>query len=164
MTLSTFGESLCKILEPRVSTTRERFEALKTLSENGIPTVVWLCPISPFINDTEEKLRGILNYCVEAKVYGILNFGFGVTLRGGSREYFYAALDKYFPGLKQQYQSKYGESYEIMSDNNKKLMRIFYDVCRENNIVCDNSEIFKYMKTFPEKKYNYLFSSVIEQV
>lgn len=157
MTLTTFDESLCKILEPRVSTTRERFQVLKTLSENGIPTVVWLCPILPFINDTEQNLRGILNYCIEAKVYGILNFGFGVTLREGSREYFYAALDKYFPGLKQQYQSKYGESYEIMSDNNKKLMRIFYDVCRENNIVCDNSEIFKYMKTFPEKEIQLSF-------
>ena len=74
MTLTTFDEDLCKILEPNVSTTKERFETLKILSDNGIPTVVWLCPILPFINDTEENLKGILDYCIEAKVYGILCF------------------------------------------------------------------------------------------
>lgn len=46
-------------IEPNVSTTRERFEALKKLNEAGIPTIVWLCPILPFINDTEENITGI---------------------------------------------------------------------------------------------------------
>ena len=66
MTLTTYDEALCKKLEPHVSTTRERFEALCALRDAGIPTVVWLCPILPFINDTEENLRGILDYCVRA--------------------------------------------------------------------------------------------------
>lgn len=48
-------------IEPYVSTTRERFEALKQLRDAGIPTVVWLAPILPFINDTEANLRGILD-------------------------------------------------------------------------------------------------------
>ena len=85
MTLTTYDESLCRKLEPNVSTTQERFETLKLLRKEGIPTVVWLCPILPFINDTEENLTGILNYCVEAKVYGIINFGMGMTLREGSK-------------------------------------------------------------------------------
>lgn len=59
MTLTTYDEKLCKKLEPNVSTTKERFETLKQLNEAGIPTVVWLCPILPFINDTEENMRGI---------------------------------------------------------------------------------------------------------
>ena len=100
MTLTTYDETLCRKLEPNVSTTRERFEALKILQQEGIPTVVWLCPILPFINDTEENLVGILNYCAEAKVYGIVNFGMGMTLREGNREYFYRRLDRLFPGLK----------------------------------------------------------------
>ena len=81
MTLTTYDEKLCKIIEPNVSTTRERFETLKILNDAGIPTVVWLCPILPFINDTEENLMGILNYCIEAKVHGIICFGMGLTLR-----------------------------------------------------------------------------------
>lgn len=103
MTLTTYDETLCRKLEPNVSTTRERFEALKILQKEGIPTVVWLCPILPFINDTEENLLGILNYCAEAKVYGIINFGMGMTLREGNREYFYRQLDRGFPGLKEKY-------------------------------------------------------------
>lgn len=81
MTLTTYDEDLCKKIEPNVSTTKERFEALKKLNEAGIPTIVWLCPILPFINDTEENIRGILEYCIEAKVYGVICFGMGLTLR-----------------------------------------------------------------------------------
>ncbi len=151
MTLTTFDEDLCKILEPNVSTTKERFEALKILRDNGIPMVVWLDPILPFINDTEENLRGILHYCIEAKVYGILCFGMGLTLREGNREYFYQKLDEHFPGLKQKYHQKYGYSYQIMSDNNARLMKIFYDECNIHGIACDNNEIFRYLHAFEER-------------
>jgi DNA repair photolyase len=151
MTLTTYDEKLCKILEPGVCTTKERFEVLKIMQENGIPTVVWLCPLLPFINDTEDNLRGILDYCIQAKVWGVLNFGIGVTLREGDREYFYAALDRHFPGLKDKYHQKYGYSYNVISDNNDRLMQIFYNECKEHGIVCNNDEIFKFMHQFPEK-------------
>jgi DNA repair photolyase len=152
ITLTTYDEGLCKIIEPDVSTTKERFEVLKIMRDNKIPTVVWLDPILPFINDTEKNLRGILNYCIEAKVYGIICFGMGLTLREGNREYFYKKLDEHFPGLKEKYHKRYGYSYEIHSDNNEKLMRIFYNECKKNGIVCNNGEIFKYLHTFEEKK------------
>jgi DNA repair photolyase len=124
MTLTTYDEKLCRILEPNVATTKERVEVLKIMRDNGIPTVVWLSPLLPFINDTEENLRGILKYCVEAKVYGILCFGIGLTLREGNREYFYQKLDQHFPGLKKIYQEKYRDSYEVISDHNNTLMQI----------------------------------------
>ncbi len=85
MTLTTFDEDICRVLEPNVSTTRARFEALLKLRDAGIPTVVWLCPVLPFINDTVENLRGILDYCFTADVRGILAFGMGMTLREGDR-------------------------------------------------------------------------------
>jgi DNA repair photolyase len=151
MTLTTYDEDLCRILEPNVSTTQERFEVLKIMQENKIPTVVWLCPILSFINDTKENLMGILNYCIEAKVYGVICFNMGLTLREGNREYFYQKLDKYFPGLKKIYQKKYGNRYIITSDKNNELMKIFYNVCKKNNIEYDIKEIFKYLGHFPEK-------------
>jgi len=89
MTLTTYDEALCRIIEPNVSTTAERFAALEIFRNAGIPTVVWLSPILPFINDTEENLCGILDYCVRAKVKGIICFGFGTTMREGDREYFF---------------------------------------------------------------------------
>jgi DNA repair photolyase len=152
MTLTTYDENLCKIIEPSVSTTKERFDVLKVMNENGIPTVVWLGPILPFINDTEENLRGILDYCIQAKVYGIICFGMGLTLREGNREYYYAKLDEHFPGLKEKYHKKYGYSYEIGSNNSEKLMNIFYSTCKNNGIVCNIEEIFNYLHFFEDKQ------------
>ncbi len=152
MTLTTYDETLCRKLEPNVSTTRERFEALKILQQEGIPTVVWLCPILPFINDAEENLVGILNYCAEAKVYGIINFGMGMTLREGNREYFYRQLDRLFPGLKEKYIRCYGEQYVRPSPNEKKLMEIFNRTCDKHNIVHNSNQIFEYLRTYEEKE------------
>jgi DNA repair photolyase len=151
MTLTTFDEKLCRIIEPNVSTSAERFEALKVLRDRGIPTVVWLSPILPFISDTEENIRGLLEYCVEAKVKGIICFGIGLTLREGNREYFYAALDRHFPGLKQTYIEHYGNAYEIPSPRDEKLMRIFRGVCSEHDIMHDPQQCFAYLREFKNR-------------
>lgn len=151
MTMTTFDESLCKIVEPNVSTTKERFEALLQFKEEGIPTVVWLTPILPFINDTEDNIRGILDYCVKAEVKGIICFDMGVTLRDGDREYFYQALDKHFPGLKSKYIHTYGNAYEVPSPNDKALMKLFKEICDENGILSDPQACFAYLHEFPEQ-------------
>jgi DNA repair photolyase len=122
------------------------------MRDNGIQTIAWLSPFLPFINDTEENLRGLLDYCIDSGVYGILCWGIGLTLREGNREYFYSKLDEHFPNLKNVYHKKYGFSYVIHSDNNDALMRIFYETCNKNNIVCDNDELFSYMRISNEKK------------
>ena len=151
MTLTTCDEDLCRKIEPNVSTTEERFEVLKTLRDCGIPTVVWLSPILPFINDTEENISGILDMCAEAKVYGVICFGMGLTLREGNREYFYGQLDRLFPGLKEQYIRTYGDQYMIESGNSQKLMRLFHRKCEKYGIVHDNDQIFRYLSAFEEK-------------
>lgn len=152
MTLTTYDERLCRIIESNVSTTKERVETLIKLREAGIPTVVWMTPILPYINDTEENIRGILNYCKEAKVKGILCFGMGLTLREGNREYFYSKLDKYFPYLKDRYIREFGNSYVINSKNNYRLMKIFRDFCENEKIMHDYNKIFSYLNTFEEKE------------
>lgn len=151
MTLTTYDEELCRKIEPDVCTTKARFEALLKLRDANIPTVVWLDPILPFINDTEENISGILDLCIEAGVYGIICFGMGLTLREGNREYFYRKLDEHFPGLKQKYIRKYGNSYMVDSENNRYLMKLFHQKCEENNILHDNDRIFCYLHTFEEK-------------
>ena len=151
MTLTTFDENLCRIVEPNVSTTRERFEVLLRCRELGIPTVVWLSPILPFLNDTEENIRGILQYCVEAGVKGIICFGMGLTLREGDREYYYRALDRHFPGLKERYIQTYGNAYELVSPNWKPLMEIFRETCAQYGIMSTPDECFAYLHAFPEK-------------
>ena len=151
MTLTTYDEDLCRKLEPNVSTTRERFEALMQLHSAGIPTIVWLCPILPFLNDTGENIRGILDYCIEAGVRGVICFGMGLTLREGSREHFYRQLDRLFPGLKERYIRAYGTQYVLNSPRNDALMRLFHQTCEAHGILHDNDEIFRYLSAFEEK-------------
>ena len=151
-TLTTYDEDLCKILEPNVCTTKNRFEMLMAMKEEKIPTVVWMSPILPFINDTKENLDGLLDYCIRADVKGIICFGIGMTLRNGNREYFYQKLDEHFPGLKQKYQKTYGYAYELGSTNGRALYRRLQDTCKAHNILCVPDEVFAYINEFPQDK------------
>lgn len=145
MTLTTHDENLCRILEPNVSTTRERADALKTLRDAGIPTVVWLSPLLPYLNDTEENLRGILNACIEARVRGVVCFGMGMTLREGNREYYFRKLDEHFPGLKARYVREFHNWYAFSRAGTEPLMALFHDICESHGIMHDNDEIFAWL-------------------
>ena len=151
ITLTTADEELCRIIEPNVCTTKRRFEVLKTLHDEGIPTVVWLCPILPYLNDTEDNIKRLLEMCVEAKVRGILCFGMGLTLREGNREFFYEQLDRHFPILKQRYIRNFGNQYVINSPHDAELMRLFHRTCEVNGILHNNDEIFDFLHRFEEK-------------
>lgn len=151
MTLTTYEEALCRILEPNVSTTRERLGALQEFRDAKIPTVVWLCPILPFLNDTPENILRIVESCADAGVKGIIHFGMGLTLREGNRDYFYGALDRHFPGLKEQYIRTYGNAYELLSPRAAELERIFRDACERSGISHENQRIFSYLAQFEEK-------------
>jgi DNA repair photolyase len=152
VTLTTFDEDLCRKIEPNVSTTLERYHILEAMKDAGIPTVVWISPILPFINDTEENLQGLLDYCIKAKVRGIFCFGFGVTLREGNRDYFYAKLDEHFPDLKQKYIKQFGNAYACSSPSSDQLMNIFQSKCRQHGILYKTEEIFAYLRKFETKK------------
>ncbi len=151
ITLTTYDDDLCSILEPQVCNTKRRIEVLEAMQKRGIPTIVWLTPILPFINDTEDNVSAILNECVRVGVKGVIDFGMGMTLREGDREYYYAALDKHFPGMKDRYIKRYGNAYELPSPNAKELTRIFKTICKENGIMSSPDDCFKYMQEFPDK-------------
>ena len=151
MTLTTHDDALCRILEPNVSVTSERVATLKIFRDAGIPTVVWLAPILPFLNDTEENILGILESCRDAGVKGVLCFNMGLTLREGNREYFYAQLDRHFPGLKERFIRTYGNRYEINSPRNAALMKLFHTFCENAGMIHDIREIFTYLHTLEQK-------------
>ena len=151
MTLTTFDEKLCAVVEPNVCNTQRRIEVLAEMQSRGIPTVVWLSPVLPFLNDTEENLDAILGACARVGVKGILCFGMGLTLREGDREYYYAALDRHFPGLKEKYIRTYGNAYELPSPNNERLMARFRSFCREHGILCEPQACFDDLRSLPER-------------
>ncbi len=151
MTLTTYDDELCSIVEPNVCNTKRRIEVLEEMKKRGIPTVVWITPILPFINDTKENVSAILNECVRVGVKGIIDFGMGLTLREGDREYFYAALDKHFPGMKDKYIKTYGNAYELPSPNTKELKELLRTICEDNGILWKPDDCFKYMSEIPDK-------------
>ena len=151
ITLTTWDDELCRIIEPNVCNTKRRIEVLEAMKERGIPTVVWLTPILPFINDTPENITAILEACAQVQVKGIICFDMGLTLREGDREYYYAALDRHFPGLKEKYIRTYGNAYEVPSPRAGELMGLFREFCRERGILYRPDECFGYMGCLPEK-------------
>ncbi len=156
MTLTTADDGLCKILEPGVCPTSRRVEVLCECRKLGIPTVVWLSPLLPFINDTEENLDGIVDFCVRAGVKAIICFGIGLTLREGNREYFYACLEKAaardgrFSGMKGRYMRTFGLSYEVTSPDGQRLMARLSQACRKSGMMLGTDSIFAWMADFPE--------------
>ena len=158
MTLTTYDDELCKIVEPNVCVTSRRVEVLNIMKEEGIPTVCWMTPILPFINDTEENIRGILNYTKQAKCYGIMFFDIGMTLRDGDRQYYYKKLDTHFSGLKECYKKTYGDAYMVPSLNRKYLSELVRKFCRENGMVCDTDKLFAYMAEFEDKQAGWQMS------
>ena len=150
MTLTTWDPVLCAIVEPKVCDTRRRLEVLAALRDRGIPTVVWLTPILPFLNDTEENVGAILRACAEVGVRGILCFDMGLTLREGDREYYYAALDRHFPGLKERYIRSYGNAYEVPSPHRGRLMALFHEFCEARGILHSPEACFRFLAELPE--------------
>ncbi len=112
---------------------------------------MWLTPILPFMNDTEDNISGILHMCTEVKVYGVICFGMGLTLREGNREYFYEQLDRLFFRLKEKYMQTYGNRYIVESSDSDRLMKLFNQKCSEGGMVHNNEHIFQYLHTFEEK-------------
>ncbi len=151
ISLSTYDEDLCKIIEPNVATTKERIEVLKIMRDNGIPTIVWLMPFLPDLTDDYDNIKNLLDCCIDAGVHGILSFGFGFTMRDGSRDYLYKKLDEHFPSLRQEYEKRYGGDYIIQSKNEKELTKLFNDTCKKHNILHTPKDIFGFLQKFEEK-------------
>ena len=151
MTLTTYDDDLCALLEPNVCNTKRRVEVLAQLRERGIPTVVWLTPVLPYINDTPENIAAILNACARVGVKGVIDFGMGLTLRDGDREYYYAALDRHFPGLKAKYIRRYGNAYQLPSPNAGALSRLFHAACEQHGMLSTPEDCFRFLNELPER-------------
>lgn len=149
ITITNFDDELCKKIEPNVSTTSDRFKALKKLSDNNIYSGVLLMPILPFINDTEENIRNIIKRAYECGAKFIFSYGIGFTLRSNQREYYFEQLRKIFPNqmLDEKYIKTYGEQYENSSLKSEHLWKVFKEECEKYNLLYDMKDIIKDYKS-----------------
>lgn len=150
MTITTADDKLCRMIEPNVSVSSERFQALAKMSESGLFTGITLMPVLPFIEDNEENIVKIVRTAYECGVKCIFP-GYdcsmlGVTLRQNQRDYYYEKLDKLFPGLSDKYRRYYGDSYNCVSPNAKKLWGVFTAECDRLGIIYNMKEIIRAYK------------------
>lgn len=122
--ITTADDALSRIIEPGVAPSSERFAAMRALANAGILTGMWLNPVLPFLTDGAENIQSLLEMAAAHGARYVLTH-YGMTLREGNREYFYAALDKHFPGMKARYARAYGLSYQIPMPNLHAIRALF---------------------------------------
>ena len=130
LTITTCDDVLCRKIEPHVSVSSARFAAVEALAKAGIFTGVLMTPVLPFLEDTEDNVRGIVRAaadCGAKFVYAL----FGMTLRQNQRDWYYRKLEQQFPGqgLSARYRQRYGDRYSCQSPRAKQLYALFRQEC-----------------------------------
>jgi DNA repair photolyase len=151
MSLTIADDELSRKIEPNVVNSRRRYEVLKEFQKRGIPVVVWMTPILPYLTDTKENIETILDWCIDAGVKGIICFNIGMTLRDGDREYYYQRLDHLFQGLTETYRHQYGKAYDVVSPRKDELMQYFTETCEKHGILHTPDDCFQYINEMPER-------------
>ncbi len=126
LTITTADNQMAKRIEPNAPSTTKRFEAMKELSKKGIYTGVTLMPLLPYINDSVANVTTLLQRAADSGASYVIPM-FGVTLRKGSRDYFYGSLQREFPGMMNRYDATFGNQYECWSPNFKRLQECFIE-------------------------------------
>jgi DNA repair photolyase len=132
-TVTTADDELARKIEPGAPAPSKRLEAIRTLSKNGILTGVTMMPILPFLEDNEENIIQIVTQAKEAGASYIIP-AFGMSLRAGSRDYYYKKLDQLFPGVRRKYEQRFGLQYQCPANHSKELMKLFLELCDEFEI------------------------------
>lgn len=157
ITITCADDTLAKIIEPRVAPSSQRFAAIKELSESGVFAGVLLMPILPFINDTADNIRKIVELSAHSDAQFIYP-AFGVTLRDQQRLYFYDQLDAHFPGIKKDYMKYFGNAYSCASPHAKSLWRIFTRECQRHGLLYKMPDIVsRYKLEHGSQQLSFLF-------
>ncbi len=133
-TITTADDNLAGTLEPGAPSPSARFEAMRKLAKAGILTGVTMMPILPFIEDDPENIRQIIRQAGDSGASYIIP-SFGMTLRPGSRDFFYNKLDISFPGIKERYIRHFGEEYQCTTPNWRDLNDLFQEKIKSLNIM-----------------------------
>lgn len=156
-TITTADDKLSKIIEPNVCVSSKRLQAIKKLSDDGIFVGIMMNPVLPFITDNEENIKQLVKLAYENGAKFIHSY-MGMTLRENQRDYYFDKLDEYFIGFKERYIQYYGNRYNCIVPNYKKLYNVFVDECTRYGILYDMQDIINaYKKNVRNNKQLTLF-------
>jgi DNA repair photolyase len=132
-TITTADDALATKLEPGAPSPSRRYQAIKTLSDQGIYTGITLMPVLPFIEDNDENIATIIHRAHDAGAKYIIG-SFGMTMRDRQRAYYYQKLDRLFPGLREKYEKRFGDQYSCGAPSAGKLEKMFREACARYGI------------------------------
>jgi len=138
-TITLMDEKIQKLIEPKSSTTSERFGALKKFSKLGCTTGIMAMPILPGIGDTTENIEGIISKAADIGVNYILFSG--LTLKPGNREIFLKFIYENFPYLSNLYKKmylnadQYGNPIITHDYERREFMKIAHNLCKKYGIL-----------------------------
>ena len=93
-------------VEPGTPTPRARLELIRAISDAGLDCHVMVAPVLPMLTDSVEHLDGLLGQIAAAGATGATVFG--LHLRGSTRDWFMAWLERSRPELLAHYRQLYG--------------------------------------------------------
>lgn len=140
LTVTTMDESLAGKLEPGAPTPKARMKAVEGLSAEGIFTGILLMPVLPFLEDDPKQVMAVVDAAAEAGAKFVYAF-FGVTCRDRQRAYLYQALEQKFPGVRTQYEKRFGNQYQCLSPKAKELWGMLRERCEEKGLLCEMKHI-----------------------
>ena len=120
--IGTLDERVWRETEPGTPHPRARIDAVRALTEAGIPTGVLMAPVLPGMSDGPEQLRAVVEAALEAgatHVSPIL-----LHLRPGVREEFLPWLEEHHPDLVPRYLEMYRHPYGPKADRDRLGARV----------------------------------------
>jgi DNA repair photolyase len=156
-TITTVDDQLAASVEPGAPRPSARLKAMKTLACAGVLTGVTMMPVLPFLEDNPENIREIVRQAASHGASYVIP-ALGVTLRQGSREYYYRKLDAHFPGIKEKYIQAFGDSYQCSVPDWKELEGVFQEELNAAGLA-PNIPVFIPRKRSRDQAQMSLFSS-----
>ena len=107
--IGTLDEQVWRETEPGTPHPKARMEAVRTLTEAGIPTGILMAPILPGLSDRPEQLRAVVEAAIDAGATHVSPIM--LHLRPGVREEFLPWLETEHPDLVERYLQMYRQPY-----------------------------------------------------
>ncbi len=132
--VSTADDGLGKVVEPGAPLVSQRYQAMRMLAEQGIDVGVCMMPILPFLEDSLENVSAIVERAAKNGARFVVPW-FGMSMRDRQRQYYYAQLDRFFPGLRLKYEQAFGLHYECPARWADRLAARFNELCKQYGLV-----------------------------
>lgn len=142
LTVTTCDGELAARVEPRAPSPGRRLAALEELSKAGLFAGVLMMPVLPFLEDTPDNIRTVVERSADAGARFIYP-AIGMTCRAGQREYYYQQLEARFPGqgLAERYRRRYGTRYYCASPRARALWDVFREACDRRGVLYSMGQI-----------------------